>query len=122
MTTIMPYLCLTITHTFFDLYAFPIFRCMLLNMPAFQYRLFHRLPVFLRSSDPLSKYIKNHLFRIFHNFTLSFLKCFELDIFNFTFSEFLLYITSNFNDIYNLFSKIFTKFNFGPRRCFVGKK
>ena len=58
MTTFMSSLCLTMTHTFFDLYTFPIIRCMLLNMPAFQYRLFHRLSVFLRSSDPLSKYIK----------------------------------------------------------------
>ena len=46
--------------------------------------------VIIRSSDPLSKYKRN----TFSEFTFSFLESFQLEIFNTTFSEFLLHINS----------------------------
>ena len=55
---------------------------------------------------------------------MSRIKSFEFDIFNTTFSEFLLHINSNFNDlidIYNLSSKIFTKLIVEPRRFYTRK-
>ena len=48
------------------------------------------IEVIIRSSDHLSKYKRN----TFSKFTFSFLKSFELDIFNTTFSEVLLHINS----------------------------
>ena len=57
---------------------------------------------------------------LFSEFTFSYLKSFELDTVNTAFG-FLLHINSNFDDIYNLLPKIFTKFIVEPRRFFMKK-
>ena len=69
----------------------------------------------IKNIDPLSKFIKN----TFSYFTYSFLKCFDLKVFNLTLSEFILFIRSNINILFNSFTENFIKFNLELKRVYM---
>ena len=69
----------------------------------------------IKNFDPLSKFIKN----TFSYFTYSFLKCFDLKVFNLTLSEFIMFIRLSINILFNSFTENFIKFNLELKRVYM---